>query len=108
MLKQPNAETTAEDENTTKEVVHGRIGRCTYVMTTVTHHKDGKSIVYRRSRRGVKGTFQPFDVTKLTMDDRVQLGLGLMLSGWDVTQVAAFVGMPLQAFRSKEDSGAKI
>lgn len=102
MLKHDNAIVTGEDEDTTKELATAQIGKTYYAMTTVTHHKDGKSIIYRRQKRAPNRAYAPFNVSILGIDERISLGLALMGKGWDVTQVSAFVGMPFQAFRDSK------
>ena len=101
MIKHDNAIQTEDDKNTTKELITGRVGKNTYALTVVTHHKDGKSIIYRRHKSRANSAYKPFNVTELNVDERTCLGLELMKGEWDIIQVAVFVGLPTQAFKKR-------
>lgn len=99
MREQKVGATGIEMEETTKEVLNARVDKVSYAMTIVTHHKDGKSIIYRRHKTAPRKPYVPFNVNACGVKERLSLGLGLMLNGWDATQVALYVALPIQSFR---------
>lgn len=99
MREQPVDTASPEYEETTKQVLNARVDKVSYAMTIVTHHKDGKSIIYRRHKTAPRKPYVPFNVSILDKKERLNLGLSLLLNGWDATQVAMYVGLPIQSFR---------
>lgn len=98
MLNQDNALVTQE-EGKTKLMYRAKVDRRLYILTVVNYNEEGKSVVFRRVKKLPGKTYDAFRSETLDEDEKLKLGLSFLQQGWDVTQVATMLSMPMESFR---------